>query len=837
LSSACPSKNLFRLKSLDQDLMKIRAVVVTTLLLPVLCFAQTRLTTPMTGNTQQCVGSDCQRGQGDATPQQGTPQRPNLTGSSEGTSGERTANDRTSNDRTTNERQQPNGELPADMGNAATARSALYPKTEFEKFVSAALGQELPFFGHQFFADVPTTFAPVDRVPVRSDYVIGPGDELLIRAWGKIDLDARVVVDRTGQIYLPRVGSISVSGLRYEQLSGYLHSAVGKFFRDFDLSVTMGQLRSIQVFVLGYARRPGTYTVSSLSTLMNAVFASGGPAANGSMRHVQLKRNNAVVSDLDFYDVILKGDKTADAPLQSGDVIYIPPVGPLVALAGSVNGPAIYELRKPTSLGDAVEISGGLTTVAETRRVALERIDERAQRRFEEFALDADGLKRQLKDGDIVRIFPISPKIGNAVTLRGNVAQPGRYAFRDGMRVSDLIPSRDALITRGYWNRQNVIVPGDAKNDPFAARDEKRRAEKQRQRAESVAENAARGEGQGTAEAAPQDVESDEDLRIGIKHRGSEINWQYAVIERMNQKDLTTQLIPFNLGNAIDQPSSADNQTLAAGDIVTIFSQEDVPVATENRTTFVQIEGEVNAPGVYRMAPGETLRDAVKKAGGLGSHAYLFASELLRESTRKKREERLQQMVQRMQRELTARSGSVLGNSPEEEQQERQRIQEQQALLARLEQLKPTGRIVLELKPMDDTLDAVPAMALEDGDRFFIPSRDDTVQVLGSVYNENSFRYRAGKNLSDYLNHAGGPTRDGDKGRLFVIRADGSVVSRQQYNTVWSNRFDGLKLMPGDAIVVPERYRTTTFMRELKDWSQVFAQFALGAAAIKVLAP
>lgn len=754
-------------------------------------------------------------------------------------------------------------------GNAAAPRMEPYGKTEFEKFVTASLGQDLPLFGHQFFADVPSTFAPMDRMPVRSDYVIGPGDELLIRAWGKIDLDARVVVDRTGQIYLPRVGSISVSGLRYEQLNGYLHSAVGKFFRDFDLSVTMGQLRSIQVFVLGYARRPGTYTVSSLSTLMNAVFASGGPAANGSTRHVQLKRNNSIVTDLDFYDVILKGDKSADAPLQSGDVIYIPHVGPLVALAGSVNGPAIYELRQQTSLSDAVETAGGLTAVAETKRVALERINARADRRFEEFALDADGMKRQLKDGDIVRIFPISPKIGNAVTLRGNVAQPGRYVWRDGMKVTDLIPTRESLITREYWNRQNVIVPGEGKSNPFIPREEQKKLERERrdrvadrtpagdtsdpngaggtnsessmnggmsagQNNRSTASGNA-GESLGSTEAAAQDAESDEDLRIGIKHRGSEINWQYAVIERLNQKDLTTQLIPFNLGNAIDQPASPENQVLAAGDIVTIFSQDDVPVATENRTIFVQIEGEVKAPGVYRVQPGETLRDAVKQAGGLSSHAYLYASELLRESTRKKRSERLQQMIQRMQRELTARSGTVLGNSPEEEQQERQRIQEQQMLLARLQQTKPTGRIVLELKPMDETVDAVPAMALEDGDRFFIPARDDTVQVLGSVYNENSFRYRPGKPLADYLNHAGGTTREGDKGRIFVIRADGSVVSKQQYDGVWSNRFAGMQLMPGDAIVVPERYRTTTVLRELKDWSQVFAQFALGAAAITVL--
>lgn len=760
-----------------------------------------------------------------------TPQRPNLT---PGTGAV-----------TEIDRQEQGGEIqPGGEAAGAAVRMPAYARTEFEKFVSASLGQNLPLFGHQFFENVPSTFAPVDRVPVRADYIIGPGDELLIRAWGKIDLDARVVVDRTGQIYLPQVGSIGVAGLRYEQLGGYLHSQVAKYFRDFDLSVTMGQLRSIQVYVLGYVRRPGTYTVSSLSTLMNAVFASGGPAANGSMRHIQLKRNNKVVTDLDFYDVVLSGDKSADAPLQPEDVIYIPHVGPLVAISGSVNQPAIYELRQPTTLADAVDVAGGLATVAETKRVALERISQRAERRFEEFALDADGMKRQLRDGDIVRIFPISPKIEDAVMLRGNVSQPGRYAWRDGMRISDLIPARDALITRDYWNRQNVLAPA-TENDPFTTREKQRLLDRTR-REPAGSSASGMGDGTGTGGGAinnaggadppsQSQAQSEEDLRVSIKHRGSEINWQYAVIERLNKKDLTTQLIPFNLSKAIDEPGSAENQMLQPGDVVTIFSQEDVPVASEDRTTFVQIEGEVKAPGVYRMEPGETLRDAVRKAGGLGEHAYIYASELMRESTRRRREERLAQMIQRMQRELISRSGAAPANTAEGAQQLQQQLQQQEALLARLQQVKPTGRIVLGLKPTDDSLENIPAMALEDGDRFFIPPRDDIVQVLGAVYNENSFRFKPGKNVSDYLSNAGGATRDGDKGRVFVIRADGTVVSRQQQGMMSGGRFQSMRLMPGDAIVVPERFRTTTVLRELKDWSQVFAQFALGAAAIKVL--
>ncbi|HKR31622.1 MAG TPA: SLBB domain-containing protein, partial [Terriglobales bacterium] len=331
-------------------------------------------------------------------------------------------------------------------------------QTEFQKFVYSSTGQQLPIYGRNLFENVPSTFAPVDRIPVPADYVVGPGDELLIRAWGQIDLDARVVVDRNGQIYLPRVGSVTVAGLKYEQVNPYLKTAVGRIFKNFDLNVNLGQLRSIQVFVVGQAKHPGTYTVSSLSTLVNALFASGGPDATGSMRHIQLKRKNQVVSEFDLYDLLLNGDKSKDVALLPGDVIYIPPVGQLVAIAGSVNMPAIYEIKDKTTVAEELEIAGGLNTTADSSRAVLERIENRTTRRVEEFALDKDGAGRELHDGDVLRVFSVSPRFENAVTLRGNVAQPGRYPWRDGMRVCDLIPSRDAIIKRDYWMRQNSLA-------------------------------------------------------------------------------------------------------------------------------------------------------------------------------------------------------------------------------------------------------------------------------------------------------------------------------------------------------------------------------------------
>jgi protein involved in polysaccharide export with SLBB domain len=261
---------------------------------------------------------------------------------------------------------------------------------------------------------------------VPADYALGPGDELLIRAWGKIDLDSRVTVDRNGQVYLPRIGTLNVAGLRYDQLEGYLHAAIGALFKDFALNVALGQLRSIQIFVLGSARQPGAYTVGSLSTLVNALFASGGPSATGTMRHIQLRRGNQMLAEFDVYDLVQKGDKSHDVSLLPGDVIYIPPIGAQIAISGNVNQPGIYELKGETTVASALEGAGGLTSLAGAERVLLERIENHNARRLEEFPLDAPGLARLLKDGDLLRIFPLSPKFVNAVTLRGNVAQAGR---------------------------------------------------------------------------------------------------------------------------------------------------------------------------------------------------------------------------------------------------------------------------------------------------------------------------------------------------------------------------------------------------------------------------
>jgi protein involved in polysaccharide export with SLBB domain len=726
------------------------------------------------------------------------------------------------------------------------------PATEFQDFVTTSVGRKLPMYGYSLFDRVPSTFAPLDRVPVTADYVIGPGDELLIRAWGQIDLDAKVIVDRKGEVYLPKIGILSVAGLKYQQLQNYCKAAVGRVFRNFDLSVSLGQLRSIQVYVVGQARRPGSYTVGSLSTLVNTLFASGGPSGSGSMRHIQLKRQDTLISDFDFYDLLLKGDKSKDAQLLPGDVIYIPPVGSLIAVAGSVNVPAIYELKDQASLRQAIDMAGGLTTTADGQKAIVERIENRSTRKVEEFPLDEEGLQRQVTDGDVVRVFSLSPRFDNAVTLRGNVAHPGRYEWRSGLRIKDLIPGPEALMTRDYWRDMNSIsalseiqdsrqehatrqqLQGMSANpDGLQAEQDPNWHASMRTSPETTNPEFRQPEFR-KSELRRPDLRKPE-FREDIKHGVPEINWDYAVIQRLNPVDLTMQLIPFNLGKLVLEGDQENNLALAPGDIITIFSQADLAVPLEKRTKFVRLEGEFRAAGIYRVEPGETLRQLVARAGGSTVNAYFYGAEFTREAVRIEQQKGLDRLRESVQHDI-AQSAVMPGSiNPEDVAEKRAQVEAQRQLADKLAQVKATGRVVLELKLDAAGVEALPDMLLEDGDRFLIPYRPSTVDVLGETYNNNSFLYRPDKRLGDYLKQAGGTTRDADKARIFVIRADGAVLSKQSVSGLWNGGFNSIRLMPGDAIVVPPRLRTGTTLRALKDWTQVFSQFALGVAAVRTI--
>ena len=331
--------------------------------------------------------------------------------------------------------------------NRATTANTQTFVTQFQQLVATSTGGILPIFGESLFAGVPTTFAPVTDVPVTADYLIGPGDEITLQLSGQVNQQFDVTVDRTGNIELPELGTVHVTGIPFSQLNTYLKAQLGRIYRNFALNTNLGSLRTIQVFVVGEAVRPGSYTISSLSTLLNAVFASGGPLPDGSLRDIQVKRNGETVLHFDLYDLLLRGDKKNDIRLLSGDVIFIPFVGSQVSVAGSVNTPAIYELKGPTTINDVLKLAGGNTAVASGGALRLERVYEHSLRSIEDVNLATQGTQT-VSNGDILSVSSILERFRNAVTLRGNVANPGRYVWHQAMRITEIIPNKPTVYTR-----------------------------------------------------------------------------------------------------------------------------------------------------------------------------------------------------------------------------------------------------------------------------------------------------------------------------------------------------------------------------------------------------
>jgi protein involved in polysaccharide export with SLBB domain len=784
------------------------------------------------------------------------------------------------------------------------------PLTEFQKFVASTTNQILPVFGAGLFRRVPSTFAPLDMVPVPADYVIGPGDELRIRLWGQVNFQSNLRVDRSGEIYLPQVGPVHVAGMPFSELDAHLRKAIGRVYRNFDLTVDVGQIRAIQVYVAGEARRPGVYTVSSLSTLVDTLFSSGGPSVQGSMRHIQLRRGSETVTDFDLYNLLIRGDKSKDVKLQAGDVLFIPPVGPEVAITGSVRTAAIYELQTGESLAALMADAGGVSAVASNARISIERIQNHSDRYAMEVADDAAGLVTPLADGDLIRVFSIVPMYQKTVILRGNIANPGRFAWHPGMHVIDLIPDKDSLVTRNYWWKRTQLglpapefepTPGFAdmrqpwedhavaikpqtygemrtsdrfgpQQNPYGQQQNQYNQQQnsyqsgqqqnqytqqqnqygpqqsqygleQNQSGLQMGQNLSAEQRAGSSSLAAQQTGFSSRIpasapRTEIRALAPEIDWNYAVIERLDAETLKTTLIPFDLGKLVLQHDESQNLELKAGDVVSIFSEADIHVPIAQQTKMVTLGGEFIHSGIYTVQPGETFRHLVERAGGLTPNAYLYGSEYTRESTRVVQQARIDEYVQSLgmgiQRNNMAIAASAVG-SPQDAVSAGAAQSNEQNLLQSLRLIRASGRIVLRFAPDSGGTNNLPEITMEDGDHFIVPSIPATVNVVGSVYNQTSFLYATGQRAGAYLQLAGGPNRDSDPKHVFLIRADGEIVSRDTGKGLWSASFNNLPMYPGDTIVVPQKMFKPSSLRTLSEWSQLVSNFALGAVALSIL--
>ncbi|MGE3459391.1 MAG: SLBB domain-containing protein, partial [Kofleriaceae bacterium] len=709
-------------------------------------------------------------------------------------------------------------------------------------------------------------FAPETDVPVPAEYVLGPGDVLEVQLIGENGGQYTLPVNRDGSVDFPDLGPIRVAGMRFEQARSMIERRVADQLIGTRASVTMGELRSMRVFVLGEANRPGSYTVTGMSTITNALYMSGGVSKIGSLRNIELKRNGQTVRKLDLYDLLLNGDNSNDMRLMPGDVVFIPPVGTTVAITGEVRRPAIYELAESAPASDILYLAGGLTPEADPRGASVERIDQRRNRTMLDLDFTSPEQRRlPLVSGDFIRVPPIRNAVEGGVLLEGHVHRPGPMQYRAGMRLSDLIPSAGelqpsadlgyVLIRREIGPERRVSVlsadlgralaaPGSAADAALAPRDRVIVFDLATSRERIIApivEELRRQSGSAEPSAVVSvsgriKVAGEYPLETGMTvsdlvragggldeaaYVGEAELTRYEVV---NGDQRQTELIRIDIAKLMAGDPAAD-VALRPFDFLVI---KEVP--QWGKLEFVTIEGEVRFPGVYPIQRGETLKSVIARAGGLTDLAFVEGAVFTRKELQERERKQLMVLADRLQREIASLSlqqsqSTQLGGGSSDA------MAAGQSLLTELRASKPVGRLVLDLDRVMAAAKGSPTdIVLKDGDRLAVPRQTQEVTVIGEVQNATSHLFEPRLSRDDYLQRSGGLTQRADDKRIFIVRANGSVAGTQRDG--WFRRGGDASIRPGDTIVAPldaER------MRPLSMWqavTQIVYNLAIAAAAV-----
>jgi protein involved in polysaccharide export with SLBB domain len=720
-------------------------------------------------------------------------------------------------------------------------------------------------FGYDIFEEPGEGFAPVTDMPVPADYVVGPGDQLSVQLYGNQNRSLRLTVGRDGRISFPELGPISVGGRRFESVRADIEGRVQREIIGVRAAVAMGDTRSIRVFVLGDAKQPGSYSVSGLGTVTTALFAAGGVTRIGSLRDVQLKRQGAVVRRLDLYDLLLRGDTSNDAKLQAGDVIFVPPAGATVAIDGEVRRPAIYELRGDVQVADALQLAGGLTSEADTGKATLARVDDQRRRVVVDVDLAAAaGRSALLRNGDALRVPRLRPTLDSGVTVSGHVHSPGAVAWRDGLRLSDVVPSVDDLKPNadlGYLlirrelppDRRVVVLSADLSRalrargsdaDPrLSPRDQilvfdletSREREIQRlleeirlqsriDRPTNIVRVGGRVKIPGDYPLEPNMTVSDL-IRAGgnlsdAAYGGNAELTRYTIVDGQARR---TALVEIDLAKVLLGDQEAD-VPLQPFDYLNI---KEVPEWASQEQ--VVLRGEVKFPGTYPIQRGETLASVLARAGGMSDLAFPEGAVFTRKDLQEREQKQLDVLTERLQSDIAT---MALASAAANQQGAAQASAVGQTLLSQLKSAKAVGRLVIDLDSAAaaGSRSAAGQLVMQDGDQLLIPRRSEEVTVIGEVQNATSHLYRSGLSRDDYVSLSGGMTRKGDDERVYVVRASGSVVSSE--NSRWFRRGSQIAMKPGDTVVVPldtERLPTLPFWQAV---TQIVYNLAIAAAAV-----
>ncbi|MGE5114761.1 MAG: SLBB domain-containing protein [Acidobacteriaceae bacterium] len=693
-------------------------------------------------------------------------------------------------------------------------------------------------------------------LPVGPDYVLGPGDGLNIDVWGGISQRFSRSVDREGRLALPEAGPVVVAGLTLSQAQKLVQDALAPQFRDAKVDISVARLRTVRVYVVGDVQRPGPYDVSSLSTALNALYSAGGPTAVGSLRTLRHLRGTQLIRELDLYEFFLHGVRSEGDLLQPGDTILVPPAGAQVAITGMVRRPAIYELKGERNLSEIVDIAGGVLVTAALGNITVERILAHNQRVLLSVTASdkaAEGEKKalesfQVEDGDKITIPPILPYKESTVYLQGHVARPGKYSYREGLTINDVLrsyqdvlpePSKHAEIVRleapDYrpetieFNLDDVLS-GD---DPIALKpfDTIRifgRYDVDPPMVYMYGEVLRPGQyplAQGMTAGALVHMAG------GLKRSAYRETADVASYKVDNGNKVETEHHTFSLLKALDGDTATDIM-LKPGDVVTV---RQLP-GWKDIGASVTLNGEVVYPGTYGIQEGERLSSVLKRAGGFRPTAYSTAALFERVEVKQLAEKSRDEVIRRIEASGINAKAALNSSGQDQAAMLNAMMQQQQQVLSRLRNQSVVGRMVININgDITSWENTTSDIELRAGDVLTIPKRPQFVLVSGQVYNSSAQAYVPGKTAGWYLSRAGGATEMANKKSVYIVRANGSVVSKSS-GKWFKGDVLSTKMKPGDVLVVPEKIvGGSVVWKNVLTTAQFLSSMAFAAAALNNL--
>jgi polysaccharide export outer membrane protein len=653
-------------------------------------------------------------------------------------------------------------------------------------------------FGYEVFQQALNADFSKGSIPVNpGDYQLGSGDVLTVRVWGKLDDTFEVPIQRDGRAFVPKVGFLGLSGLTVDRASQLIRKELDRMYANIQIQVSLTQLRPVTVFVLGEVARPGAVDLSGLNTAFSALYAAGGPNISGSLRKIVLKRGGRTIRTIDFYHYLLKGELGQDLRLEAGDTLFVPSVGDNIGVNGNVKRPALFEIQGPVSLYDAImTYSGGFSADSYRKRIQINRIENGERKVLMDvvFGSDADFRSRSrrilLKSGDIVQAIPILDLEHNTLTIQGHIQRPGKYQFRSGMTVQELINLAEGPKSRLYTNRIEI---------------QRYISDTQKELLRTTLKDAAGftlKEWDDVKLFSQDEVEEKREITVWGDipqpgkyplSQGMKLLDVYFMVSKSNPSNLPISRIEWirlegtqNMHVEIDaqtlirNPDSTKNITLEPQDVVTLR------VFTQNQLRRVDLTGEVAYPGTYWVEPHFKLSDLIQRAGGLTEKAFLNGTQFYRNSVKDRGYEHYSKILEEEKRRLTYDlTNQVQVGSTENANTSLMFLED---ILA-----KNKGRVFINVKNQNELITSGFNLELEESDRIIIPAVPAEIQVLGGIMQRSALTFKEGETAQFYIERAGGLTEFADSGSIYVMKANGYVIKNPS------------SIERGDVLYIPER--------------------------------